>query len=160
MDRDENKIGKVEEPLSLKIVSLRDNAVMPEYATSGSAGMDLRACITVPVSIIPRELVTIPTGIALALPSRDYVALIFARSGLGVKHGITLSNGVGVIDSDYRGELFVGLCNHSSKSYKIMPNDRIAQLIVTKIEHLPILTSDALDQTQRGCGGLGSTGKK
>ena len=94
---------------TLKIKKLHEGAVIPHRATPGSAGMDLYACIEEPVTIFPNQLVTVPTGIAIALPDSGCAALIFARSGLGVKHGIALSNGVGVIDSDYRGEIKVGL---------------------------------------------------
>ena len=121
--------------------------------------MDLTACIDAPVTIAPRQLVTIPTGIAIALPSADYVALIFARSGLGVKHGISLSNGVGVIDSDYRGELKVGLTNLSDEPYTIQPGDRVAQLAILPVVQANVVQVSQLDETGRGAGGFGSTGK-
>ena len=105
----------------------------PARATEGSAGIDLAACTDEPVTIAPRALVRIPTGVAIALPSPDYVALVFARSGLGIRHGISLSNGVGVIDSDYRGEIQVGLTNLSDTPYTVMPGDRIAQLVVAPV---------------------------
>ena len=101
----------------------------PRYATDGAAAMDLCACIDGPVTIPAGERAVISTGIAIALPSRDYVALMFVRSGLGIKKGIALSNGVGVIDSDYRGEIRVGLSNNSAEDYTVMPGDRISQLI-------------------------------
>lgn len=109
--------------MELKIKVLSPNTALPAYATPGAAAMDLTACIEEPVTIAPRELTTLPTGIAIALPSAQYVALVFARSGLGVKHGIALSNGVGVIDSDYRGEIKVGLTNLSDVPYTIQPGD-------------------------------------
>ena len=145
--------------MDLNIKLLNDNATLPQYATSGSAAMDLTACIDAPVTIAPRQLVTIPTGIAIALPSCDYVALIFARSGLGVKHGISLSNGVGVIDSDYRGELKVGLTNLSDEPYTIQPGDRVAQLAILPVVQANVVQVSELDQTGRGAGGFGSTGK-
>ena len=145
--------------MDLNIKLLNDNATLPQYATSGSAAMDLTACIDAPVTIAPRQLVTIPTGIAIALPSCDYVALIFARSGLGVKHGISLSNGVGVIDSDYRGELKVGLTNLSDEPYTIQPGDRVAQLAILPVVQANVVQVNELDETGRGAGGFGSTGK-
>lgn len=131
----------------------------PYYATPGAAAMDLCACIDAPVALAPRALVVIPTGIAIALPSPEYVALVFARSGLGIKHGIALSNGVGVIDSDYRGELRVGLTNLSDTPYAVQPGDRIAQLAVIPVARATLHVTDELDETDRGAGGLGSTGK-
>ena len=101
----------------------------------------------------------IPTGIAIALPSAGYVALVFARSGLGIKHGIAPANCVGVIDSDYRGEICVGLCNLGTQPYEIQPGERIAQLVVMPVCPLPVQEAAELDQTQRGAGGFGSTGR-
>ena len=145
--------------MELNIKLLSPKAVLPKYATPGSAAMDLTACMDEPVTIAPRQLVTIPTGIAIALPSADYVALIFARSGLGVKHGISLSNGVGVIDSDYRGELKVGLTNLSDTPYTIQPGDRVAQLSILPVTQPTVVQVAELDETDRGTGGFGSTGK-
>lgn len=145
--------------MELNIKLLSPKAVLPKYATPGSAAMDLTACLDEPVTIAPRQLVTIPTGIAIALPSADYVALIFARSGLGVKHGIALSNGVGVIDSDYRGELKVGLTNLSDTPYTIQPGDRVAQLAILPVTQPTVVQVAELDETDRGTGGFGSTGK-
>ena len=101
----------------------------------------------------------IPTGIAIALPSPEYVALIFARSGLGIKHGVAPANCVGVIDSDYRGEIRVGLTNLSDKAYTVAPGDRIAQLAVMPVVQARLEVCDSLDETERGQGGFGSTGK-
>lgn len=143
-------------PLSPKI---GNEIPYPYYATPGAAAMDLCACLDAPVEIAPRALVTIPTGIAIALPSAEYVALVFARSGLGIKHGVTLSNGVGVIDSDYRGEIRVGLTNLSDTAYIIQPGDRIAQLAMMPVARPTLQFTDELDTTIRGAGGLGSTGK-
>ena len=130
----------------------------PYYASAGAAAMDLHACLDAPVTIQPGELVTIPTGIAIALPSAGYVALVFARSGLGIRHGIALSNGVGVIDSDYRGEIRVGLTDLSREPYTIQPGDRIAQLAVVPVVQAELVPVEDLDETERGAGGLGSTG--
>ena len=145
--------------MELKIKLLSPNAALPQYATPGSAAMDLTACIDEPVTIAPRQLVTLPTGVAIALPSAQYVALVFARSGLGVKHGVALSNGVGVIDSDYRGEIRVGLTNLSDIPYTIQPGDRIAQLMVVPVARAAVLELEELPDTARGAGGFGSTGK-
>lgn len=147
--------------LKLKAVSPRvgTDIPFPSRATAGSAGLDLRACLDGPVTISPRQLVTIPTGVAIALPGPEYVALIFARSGLGVKHGISLSNGVGVIDSDYRGEIQVGLTNLSDTPYTIQPGDRIAQLVVTPVAAPELELVTELEDTGRGAGGFGSTGR-
>ncbi len=131
----------------------------PSRATAGSAGLDLRACLDGPVTIAPRQLARIPTGVAIALPGPEYAALIFARSGLGVKHGISLSNGVGVIDSDYRGEIQVGLTNLSDAPYTIQPGDRIAQLVVTPVVLPAVEIVEELEDTGRGTGGFGSTGR-
>lgn len=145
--------------MELKIKLLSPNAALPQYATPGSAAMDLTACIDEPVTIAPRQLVTLPTGVAIALPSAQYVALVFARSGLGVKHGVALSNGVGVIDSDYRGEIRVGLTNLSDAPYTIQPGDRVAQLAVVPVVQAQVVPVTELDETARGEGGFGSTGK-
>ena len=147
--------------LKIKALSPRigQDIPAPSYATAGSAAMDLRACIDESVTIPAGERRVIPTGIAIALPSRDYVALLFARSGLGIKKGIALSNGVGVIDSDYRGEIAVGLVNQSQEDYTILPGDRIAQLMIAPVVCPSISFVDSLDETQRGTGGLGSTGR-
>ena len=122
----------------------------PFYASAGAAAMDLHACVDQAVT---------PTGIAIALPSAGYVALVFARSGLGIKHGIAPANCVGVIDSDYRGEILVGLQNSGDADYVIQPADRIAQLMVVPVVQAQVKMVDQLDETQRGAGGFGSTGK-
>ncbi len=131
----------------------------PEYATSGSAGMDLRACTTEDITIAPSQRVSIPTGIAIELPSAEYVALVCARSGLAVKSGITLSNCVGVIDSDYRGEILVSLINQSDAEYTVSPGERIAQLLIMPVCVCSLKVCDELSSTVRGEGGFGSTGR-
>lgn len=131
----------------------------PRYATAGAAAMDLCACIDAPVTIGAGKRAVVSTGIAIALPSKDYVALLFARSGLGIKKGICLANGVGVIDSDYRGEIRVGLANTSQEDYTVMPGDRIAQLMITPVVCPSVSFVEELDETERGAGGLGSTGR-
>ena len=131
---------------------------LPYYATPGSAAMDLHACLDGAVTIPAGERRVIPTGLAIALPSADYVALVFARSGLGIKHGVAPANCVGVIDSDYRGELLVGLQNSGGSEFTIRPGDRIAQLMVVPVVQPRLRLVDELDETGRGAGGFGSTG--
>ena len=143
----------------LQIKKTRENAVVPGRATQGSAGLDLCACLDAPLTVAARGSATVPTGIAIALPDRELAAFVFARSGLAVKHGLGLLNGVGVIDSDYRGEILVGLVNQSDTPYEIRPGERIAQLIVMPVSLPPVLEVDTLDETVRGTGGFGSTGK-
>ena len=145
--------------MTVKVKKLRENAVMPKRATEFSAGADLYACIDEPVTINPAELAKIPTGIAIELPQSDLAAFLFARSGLGVKHGITLSNSVGVVDSDYRGEICVGLCNVSDKPYTIQPKERIAQMVIMPVALADFIQADELNETKRGEGGFGSSGK-
>lgn len=132
---------------------------LPRFATGGAACMDLCACIESPLTLAAGQRALVPTGIAIALPSADYVALVFARSGLGIKKGVCLSNGVGVIDSDYRGEIGVGLVNLGDEPYTIQPGDRIAQLMVVPVVQPTITVVDELDETDRGAGGFGSTGR-
>ena len=146
--------------LKVKAVSSKigSDIPLPYYATPGSAAMDLHACLDGPVVIPAGGRSVIPTGIAIALPSPDYVALVFARSGLGIKHGVAPANCVGVIDSDYRGEVMVGLQNSGSSDFTVQPGDRIAQLMVTPVVQATIQMVDELDETQRGAGGFGSTG--
>ena len=144
---------------ALKIQRLRKETAMPKRATEGSAGLDLQAMVDVPMTLLPGQLIRVPTGLAVELPTANMVGLVFGRSGLGVKHGVALSNGVGVIDSDYRGEIQVGLCNHSDKPYAIQPGERVAQLVVVPVCALPVEEVDALCETERGQGGFGSTGQ-
>ena len=132
---------------------------LPCFATAGAACMDLCACVDEAVTLNAGERRLVPTGIAIALPSPEYVALVFARSGLGIRRGVCLSNGVGVIDSDYRGEISVGLVNLSQDSYTIQPGDRIAQLMVTPVVRPVLVQAEELDETDRGAGGFGSTGR-
>ncbi len=143
----------------LKIKKVRENAIIPKRATVGSAGMDLYACIDAPIVMNPGDRVMVPTGIAIALPDANQVALIFARSGLAVKKGINLSNSVGVIDSDYRGEIQVGLINQSRETYTLEAGERIAQLVVMPVCLPEVQEVAELDDTQRGAGGFGSTGR-
>ena len=132
---------------------------MPFYATEGSAGMDLSANIKEPLLLKKGCMVTVPTGIAIALPDAESVAYIYARSGLGVRYGICLSNGVGVIDSDYRGEILVGLINLGPEDYTISPNERIAQMVFAPIIRAELTEAEQLPESKRGAGGFGSTGR-
>ena len=147
--------------MTLRYQLLRPGAVAPMRATPGSAAMDLHAvCGEAGVTLPPSGRAVIPTGVAIELPGPDTVALVFARSGLSVKHGLALSNGVGVIDSDYRGEISVGLVNLSDQPYTVHPGERIAQLAVMPVLLPALERADALTPTERGAGGFGSTGRK
>lgn len=145
--------------MEIKIKKLRENAKIPKRATAGSAGMDLYACIDEPITLAPGQLAIVPTGIAIALPDNSCAAFLYARSGLGVKHGICLSNGVGVIDSDYRGEICAGLCNVSDTPYTIEPDERVCQMVIAPVLTPDVVEVSELDDTDRGEGGFGSTGK-
>ena len=145
--------------MEIKIKKLRENAKIPSRATNGSAGMDLYACIDEPITLAPGQLAIVPTGIAIALPDNSCAAFLYARSGLGVKHGICLSNGVGVIDSDYRGEICAGLCNVSDTPYTIEPDERVCQMVIAPVLTPDVVEVSELDDTDRGEGGFGSTGK-
>ncbi len=142
----------------LRIKRLREAAVLPERKTPGSAGYDLCACIAGEFTIEPGELAIFPTGLAAEIP-QGCAGMIFTRSGLGVKHGIAVANGVGVIDSDYRGEIHVGLRNSSKTAYTIQPGERIAQLIIMPVCLPAVEEAVELSGTQRGENGFGSTGR-
>lgn len=144
---------------NIKIKKLKENAKLPTKGTAGSAGMDLYACIDEPIILKHGELKIIPTGVAIALPNANCAAFLYARSGLGVKHGICLANGVGVVDSDYRGEICVGLCNVSKEDYTIQSFERVAQMVIAPVYPVELTEVDTLDETDRGEGGFGSTGK-
>ena len=141
----------------VKFVRKRENAVVPVRATSGSAAVDLCACVEDDIVLSAGE--SLPTGIAIELPSGDMAAFIFARSGLSTKFGIALANGVGVVDSDYRGEICVALRNFSSEDYVVKKNERIAQMVIMPVFALPFVEVDSLSNTARGEGGFGSTGR-
>ena len=149
--------------MELKIKALSEKIgreiPLPYFATGGAACMDLCACMDESITLNAGERHLVPTGIAIALPSAEYVALVFARSGLGIKKGVCLSNGVGVIDSDYRGEIGVGLVNLGDAPYTVQPGDRIAQLMVVPVVQPTLTVVETLDETERGAGGFGSTGR-
>ena len=132
---------------------------MPTYATCGSAAMDLRACIESPITVQPGETVLIPSGIAISIHDSGLVALLVPRSGLGIKHGIVLANTVGVIDSDYQGEIGIGIFNRGSVPYTIVPGERICQMIFMPVIQADLIVVAAFSQeSDRGTGGFGSTG--
>lgn len=143
----------------LKIKKLNENAILPDRATSGSAGMDLSACIDNDAIIAPGEIKLIPTGLAAAPDTDRCALLIYPRSGLASKHGISLANCVGVVDSDYRGEIKIPLINHSSESFTVTNGMRIAQMIMTPVILPEIIETNELDETDRNSGGFGSTGQ-
>ena len=142
----------------LKIEKLANNKFIPEYKTEGAAGMDLCAAIDEPVTLEPLERALIPTGLKIEL-EHGYAAQIRPRSGLSIKHGITLINCVGTIDEDYRGEVCIPVVNLSNETYSIQPDERIAQMIIAKVEQAHIEVVTELTETARGEGGFGSTGK-
>ena len=147
--------------IPVKILLSRGMSV-PTYATDGSAAVDLRAAIEedCPVTIAPGARALIPTGIAIAPESREVVAILAARSGLAIKKGIRLSNGIGVIDADYRGEICVGLHNTGSEPFVVNRGDRIAQMMFMPVYGAEFIEAQSLDETARGAGGFGSTGTK
>lgn len=144
--------------MNVQIKLLTDTAAVPTRATEGSAGYDLRADISEPYVLRRGEIFAVPTGVAIELPSKNLVAMVCARSGLAVRHGITLANSVGIIDSDYRGEIKVGLINLGSEDFEIAPNERIAQMLIIPVETPELTVTDDLSDTERGAGGFGSTG--
>ena len=143
--------------INVKIMLTRDMD-MPEYATDGSAAVDLRAAEG--VIIQPGQRERIPTGVHISPETKNVVSIVAARSGLAAKYGITLFNGIGVIDSDYRGEISVGLINHGDKPFVIERGDRIAQLMFMPVMCANFIKAESLDETERGTGGFGSTGVK
>lgn len=144
--------------IKVKIKNLTGDAPIPVYQTPGSAACDLCAAIEEPLTLDPGKSTLIPTGIAIA-PEESCVCLLFARSGLAVKHGITLANSVGVIDQDYRGEIKVALINHGGEAYTVSPGERIAQMMFVRFAQAQFIQADELDDTERGEGGFGHTGK-
>lgn len=145
--------------MQLKVKRLSETAVLPARATDGSAGFDLCADISAPRHVLPHHTVKIGTGIAIELWDSSVVGLVYIRSGLSTKHGLRLTNCVGVIDSDYRGEIVIALHNSSEKAYIIEQNERIAQLVITPIVLPDIIEADELGSTERSDGGFGSTGR-
>lgn len=146
--------------MELRIKKVRENAKIPTRATEGSAGFDLYACIDEPITLKGGDTAVIPTGIAIGLDDPHYAAFIHSRSGLAIKRGIGLLNSVGVIDSDYRGEICVGVIKQTEEPYTIEPFERIAQMVIKPVELPELIEVDTLDDTDRGAGGFGSTGTK
>lgn len=144
---------------TLKIEKLAHNKNLPEYQTEGAAGMDLCAAIENPVTLKPLERTLIPTGIKIEL-EKGFEAQVRPRSGISIKHGISLVNCVGTIDEDYRGEVCVPVINLSNEEYTIQPHERIAQMIIAKVEKAQIRVVESLSETARATGGFGSTGKQ
>lgn len=145
--------------IELKILDPRMAERLPAYATPGSAGLDLRACLDAPLSLAPHACALVPTGLAIHIADPGFAALILPRSGLGHKHGIVLGNLVGLIDSDYQGQLMVSAWNRSDTPYTIEPMERIAQLVVVPVVQAAFRVVDAFGATSaRGSGGYGSTG--
>lgn len=143
----------------INIKKINPNATLPAYQTKYSAGMDIFACIDKPLSLDPMDRAMIPSGVAVELPV-GFELQIRARSSFGLKYGVTMANGVGTIDSDYRGEISVVLINLGQEKFVVEPNMRIAQAVISRHEHIIWNEVDELDQTERGTGGFGSTGKK
>lgn len=145
--------------MELKIKKVRENAKIPTRGTDGAAGFDLYACIDEPMTLNKGDTALIPTGIAIAVPNK-YAAFIHSRSGLSIKKGICLLNSVGVVDSDYRGEVCVGVIKATDGPYTIEPFERIAQMVIKPVEIPTLVETTELDETDRGTGGFGSTGTK
>jgi dUTP pyrophosphatase len=144
--------------LDIKIIDPRIKDHLPEYSTPGSAGLDLRACVDTEMNIEPGHTVLVPTGFAINIEDSNYAAVILPRSGLGHKHGIVLGNLVGLIDSDYQGQIMVSVWNRGSETFQIGPMDRIAQLVVIPVVQVKFNLVDDFDESTRGSGGFGSTG--
>lgn len=146
--------------IDIKILDSRMREYLPSYATSGSAGLDLRACIDEPMDIMPGETKLIPTGLAIHIADPGYAALILPRSGLGHKHGIVLGNLVGLIDSDYQGQLMVSTWNRGTDIFTLNPMERLAQLVIVPVLQVGFNVVSEFEESDRGAGGFGSTGKK
>jgi len=145
--------------IDVRILDERLRAQMPAYATPGSAGLDLRACITEPLTLQPGATELIPAGLAIHIADPGLAAMILPRSGLGHKHGIVLGNLVGLIDSDYQGQLFVSTWNRGSAAFTIQPLERLAQLVIVPVVRARFNVVDTFEASERGAGGFGSTGK-
>ena len=132
---------------------------MPAYGSAGAAGLDLRACLDAPLTLEPGDSKLVPSGVAIHIGDPDYAALVLPRSGLGAKSGIVLGNLVGLIDSDYQGQVFVSVWNRSKAAFTIQPMDRIAQMIIVPVRQVEWNVVDEFESSSRGAGGFGSTGK-
>ena len=145
--------------LDLKILDPRMREQLPAYATPGSAGLDLRACLDEPLTLKPGETALVPTGLAIHVGDPGYAALILPRSGLGHKHGIVLGNLVGLIDSDYQGQLMISTWNRGETTFVLNPMERLAQLVIVPVVQAEFNIVDDFETSERGAGGFGSTGK-
>lgn len=145
--------------IDIKILDARLKENLPQYATAGAAGLDLRACIAAPIDLKPGATELIPSGVAIHLTDPGLAAMVLPRSGLGHKHGIVLGNLVGLIDSDYQGQIFVSLWNRGGSVFTLKPMERIAQLVVVPVLQVKLKLVDDFSASERGAGGFGSTGK-
>ena len=148
--------------IELKILDSRigDSIPLPHYATDGSAGLDIRACIDEALKVAPGETVLVPSGLAIHIGDAALAAILLPRSGLGHKHGLVLGNLTGLIDSDYQGQVFVSIWNRGSKEYEIVPGERIAQMVFVPVEQVTFRVVDEFDDSTRGEGGFGHSGQK
>ncbi len=146
--------------IELKILDARvgDSIPLPHYATDGSAGLDMRACIDAPLTVSPGETVLVPTGIAIHVADPALAAVLLPRSGLGHKHGLVLGNLTGLIDSDYQGQVYISCWNRGSGSYEVQPGERIAQMVFVPVEQVEFKVVDEFEQSDRGAGGFGHSG--
>jgi len=145
--------------LAVKILDERIRSQLPAYATGGSAGLDLRACIDAPITLQPGDSSLVPTGLAIHVGDPGFAAVIIPRSGLGHKHGIVLGNLVGLIDSDYQGQLMVSCWNRGKQAFVVNPMERIAQLVIVPVVQVELDVVESFEESARGAGGFGSTGK-
>ncbi|WP_458232845.1 dUTP diphosphatase [Roseateles sp. P5_E8] len=146
-------------PIDLQVLDARMAEQIPAYATPGSAGLDLRACLDAAITLAPGQTTLIPTGLAIHIADPGLAAIILPRSGLGHKHGIVLGNLVGLIDSDYQGQLMVSCWNRGQTEFTVQPFERIAQLVIVPVVQAQFRRVDSFDASERGAGGFGSTGK-
>jgi dUTP pyrophosphatase len=146
--------------IELKILDPRvgDSVPLPHYATDGSAGLDMRACIDAPLTVEPGETVLVPTGLAIHVADASLAAVLLPRSGLGHKHGLVLGNLTGLIDSDYQGQVYISCWNRSSSSYEVQPAERIAQMVFVPVEQVQFKLVEEFDNSDRGAGGFGHSG--
>jgi dUTP pyrophosphatase len=147
--------------IELKILDPRigESIPLPHYATAGSAGMDMRACIDAAITVAPGETVLVPTGLAIHVADPSLAAVLLPRSGLGHKHGLVLGNLTGLIDSDYQGQVFISCWNRGSKSYEVQPAERIAQMVFVPVEQVELKVVEEFAASERGAGGFGHSGK-
>ena len=145
--------------LEIRVLDARIRDVLPHYATPGAAGLDLRACLDAPLVLEPGDAQLVPSGIAIHLGNPGHAALVLPRSGLGAKHGIVLGNLVGLIDSDYQGQIFVSVWNRGRSAFTVQPMERIAQLVVVPVQQVELEVVEEFQASARGSGGFGSTGR-